>query len=176
MPRLAQLALQETALLPRVTERSTSPTQPACRLRHRRLRLVASVNTPATARTSPIPSAPAALDPLALTAAIIHGEGHAAVRAFTLDAPLGDAIVGAGDTLIVSERPPADGELALVEGLDGTRHLRRLYRDGDSLLLQPEDQSIRAERSEVNDISIIGTVITIVRRQRHTCPATEPSR
>lgn len=167
MARLAQLALQQTSLLPRVEMKAPISPAPEGRLRQRKLRLV----PPPSAASEPTPAAitAPALGPIALTAAITAGQ--AAVCSITLDAPLGDAIVGAGDTLIIAQRPPVDGELTLIESADGTRRLRRVYRDGESVLLQPEDRAIRAERLRAEDVSIIGAVITIVRRPFEAVPA-----
>ena len=168
MPRLSQLAFQQTVALPRPRRTARPTPRPFTRRgQQRQLRLVtespAPLELPPGTSHSPPPSAPV-LDPLALSAAF--SEGQAAVRSLVLDAPLGDALVGSGDTLIISERTPRDGELVLVEGTDGARRLRRIYHEGDFVRLQPEDRAVVAERARAADIEIIGTIITIVRRQR----------
>lgn len=166
MPRLAQLAFQQTVALPRPKRKARPTPRPLTRRVQRQLRLVTESPAPLERPPGTLHSSPNApvLDPLALSAAF--SEGQAAVRSLVLDAPLGDAMVGSGDTLIISERTPRDGELVLMEGTDGARRLRRIYHEGDFVRLQPEDRAIVAERARAADIEIIGTIITIVRRQR----------
>lgn len=143
----------------------------------------APVPAPAPSLVAHAPASPGAtvsaaistLDPLDLVASLAASGrfGTASVRCLTLDAPLGDALVGAGDRLLLSERPPSEGELALVEASDGTRRLRRFYRDGDTLLLQPEDHSLPTERCSADEIAFVGTVITIARGRGRAAPSAE---
>lgn len=73
-----------------------------------------------------------------------------------------------GDFIIVESRPHAqDGEIvvALIDGQDAT--VKRFYREGGIIRLQPSNDQMDAIFVEANRVLIRGVVIGLIRKYRH---------
>ena len=72
-----------------------------------------------------------------------------------------------GDFIVVESRSDArDGEIvvALVEGSEAT--VKRLYREGDQVRLQPSNSSMEPIYVQAVDVEIRGVVIGLIRKYR----------
>ena len=86
---------------------------------------------------------------------------------------VGRSMVGAGilpgDLVFVQrDQHPRDGRIVVAK-IDGEATVKRLYRDGTALVLQPENpemSAMRVEPSDARPCEILGVVIGVFRRLR----------
>ncbi|MEQ1502969.1 MAG: transcriptional repressor LexA [Myxococcota bacterium] len=86
----------------------------------------------------------------------------------TGDSMIGDGILD-GDTLFVRQKTDArDGEIAVVM-VDGEATVKRIYREGERIRLQPSNPSmdpIYVDRRAGNDVTVIGVAVGVFRKIR----------
>lgn len=81
----------------------------------------------------------------------------------------GDSMINAaikeGDLALIRPQPTASNREIVVAMVNGEVTLKRFYREGNTIRLQPENPNMRAIilREEDGDVSIIGKVVAIFR-------------
>jgi repressor LexA len=82
------------------------------------------------------------------------------------DSMIGDHLID-GDLVIVEKRDTGrDGELVLAFLRKGGAEVRRFFRDGQQIRLEPTDPSCEAVFLDENDVTIRGVVVGILRKHR----------
>ena len=82
------------------------------------------------------------------------------------DSMIGDHLLG-GDHLIVEKRDTArDGEMVVALTNKGEVTLKRFFRDGPRIRLEPADASAEATVFDEKDVTIQGVVVGILRKYR----------
>jgi len=80
------------------------------------------------------------------------------------DAMIGDHLLG-GDHLIVEKRNTArDGEMVVALTNKGAATLKRFFREGPWIRLEPADASTEAMLLDEKDVAIQGVVLGILRK------------
>ena len=79
---------------------------------------------------------------------------------------IGDHLLG-GDHLIVEKRNTArDGEMVVALTNKGAATLKRFFREGPWIRLEPADASTEAMLLDEKDVAIQGVVLGILRKYR----------
>ena len=91
----------------------------------------------------------------------------AQARSFALyvrgESMIDDAIAD-GDLVVVESRPTAESGETVVARLDGYQvTLKRFYREGDSIRLQPANEALEPLRVDPEAVEILGVVSGVVR-------------
>jgi len=73
-----------------------------------------------------------------------------------------DAAILDGDLIVVAAQPSAENGEVVVAMLDGEATVKRFYREGGRIRLQPENA--RMEPIYADDVSIVGRVEAVIRR------------
>lgn len=100
---------------------------------------------------------------LLVDAALVRGEGSFVLRV------VGDSMIGAhildGDLAVVRPQATADNGDIVVAMLDGEATLKRFYREGNKVRLQPENARLKPIllTADAGELHLLGKVTGIVR-------------
>jgi len=79
------------------------------------------------------------------------------------DSMMDDGILD-GDYVIIARRERADNGEMVVANVNGEVTLKRLYREGDRVRLQPANSLMRPIFADARDVSVQGVVVGLMRR------------
>ncbi len=83
---------------------------------------------------------------------VLRVQGDSMIEAAILD----------GDMIVVAPQPSAENGEIVVAMLDGEATVKRFYREGGRIRLQPENASM--EPIYADDVAIVGRVEAVIRR------------
>lgn len=99
-------------------------------------------------------------DTFVLPAAFVRRDGAFMLRV------KGDSMIEAaildGDLIVVDPQPTAENGQIVVALIDGEATVKRFYREGERIRLQPENRSM--EPIYADDVTVVGRVEAVVRR------------